>query len=517
MTNPLVRSVNELKQRIDYQRSICQLYKELLQKSIQLKKQSTLPKNNIISLELKVGLYVNFTKRYTNPYLITQALLKGIRLNELLEESISTKNWQPLQDFIELEHEEYWKWQQRRTSYLQNIEELKDKTIDNLRGTAKSLASSKRKSRKEEISPPTNELEFNQYTAKGFEKAKSHGQSLILRYLNRLQYDGKIPNPHLLPYTEETLVTSGDNYDQKHIIKGSTQKIINEAFDKEYIESIIIPGLEYEINNFEIEKLTKIINEKGPYQAVAKQTNAGIVSMPFIQTPFHDAKYRKKLAHLIRQQIKWFRIRKCWETTENLNEENLHPDGSYSIKGCRGFGDDELMKTRKYYEKLAEGEEIFELFCEIEKRRSKGEDTSEEIDLSEFDWCSELDIVSVYIESKLIDILKKSKEIDLSKHQTKLQDQFDKEYISKIKRFDELLNQLKRDNVFKHSEIVSPPNTESLKNNLPPLNKFPIEERFGRGKKLGDYLKANKFKSFEFGNELNKNINGIMAKLSKKF
>ncbi|KAI5963011.1 uncharacterized protein KGF55_002803 [Candida pseudojiufengensis] len=517
MTNQLIRSVNQLKKRPDYVKSICQLYKELLRKSLKLKNSPSLPKNNIIALTLKVGLYEKFTKRYTNPEKISEVLLNGIRLNNILEEALRTKKWSALQEFIDQEQNENWLLQQRRSSFLKHSKELQEKNINNLRGKEKTLAMSRRRKKKISVSPPKDRHEVSDYVKKGFEKAQMDGQSLILRYLNQLQYDGKIPNPHLLPYTEETFTAAGDNYNQKHIINGASQKIINEAFDQEYIESILIPNLEFELNNLEIERLLKILNEKGPYQATAKQTSAGVVTMPFIETPTHDFIHRPKLAKLIKQQVLWYRIRKIWESSSNLKEENRQKNGGYPVKGSRGFGVDEIIKPRSFYQELAEGEELFELFTEIERRKIKNLNDDTEIDFKKFDWCSDLDFVSEYIDKKLEGYLNEGKSMNLLQLQTKLQNKFNKKYDSKVERFKKLLKQLKEDRVFKHSEIVSLPVTTPLRSNLPKIDKFPIEDRIGRGKKVSDYLKSNKFKHFEFGNQLTKRINEIMTIVAKKY
>ena len=516
--NPLTQTVNKLIQHPDYRRSKCQLYKELLRKSYRLKKLN-IENASVLFEEFKVGMYESFNKQYTNTYQMTQALMKGIKLNSVLDDALTKGNHDKLTSWVHQHRKEYFEWTQRRASFLQNRKELEEKRIGSLRGRESSLASSRKrgKTKRKQLALSTGGS-VDDFINEGLETAFKNGQFLILRYLNQLQYAEKIPNPHLLPYTPETLQTEGNQYNSHHVIKGLTQKVIDQSFDKEYIESIIIPSLVFDLNDMNMEKITTIVNEKGPYQAVAKENNSGTVPLPYILSPFKHKPGRKHIAHLIRQQVLWSRIKKVWETTHELEEENMSKDGSYPIRGCRGFGAEELMKPRLYYENLCQGEEMFELFCEIEQKRLEGRGVNEEIDLEQFNWTKDLDIVSDEITAKYRQVLSNSK-LDLSELQQSLQHRYNDGYKDYVERFTKLLNQLKIFNVFKHSEIVAPPNTTVLKsdvNNLV-LDKFPTEDRIGRGQTLGDFLKACGFPYFEFGNELRKKINEIMTKIVHRY
>lgn len=516
--NPLRQTVNTLRQHPEYQRSICQLYKELLRKSYKLRKLS-IDNASVLSEELKVGMYEAFTKQYTNTYQMAQALMKGLTVIDALDDAMENGNHKNLLQCAHQHRKEYIEWSQRRSSFLKNRKELEEKRIDTLRGRESKLAMSRKRSKvKLKESDLLIDQDVDDFIAKGLKIASKNGQSLILRYLNQLQYAGKISNPHLLPYTPETLQTNGDQYDSHHVIKGLTQKIIDQSFDKEYIESIIIPSLVFDLNDMKMDEIATIVNEKGPYQATAKENKSGTVPLPYLLSPFKHKPGRKKLAYLIRQQVLWSRIKKIWETTHELEEENMSRDGSYPVSGSRGFGAEELMKPRQYYEKLCECEELFELFCEIEQRKLDGRDLNEVIDLDQFNWTEHLDIVSNEIATKYDTVLQESK-LDLSELQKSLQQRFDEGYEDKVERFTNLLHQLKAFNVFKHSEIVTPANSTVLRNDLQSvsLDKFPTEERVGRGKTLGEFLKSHDFPYFEFGNELRKKINEIMTKIVHRF
>ncbi|KAI5968588.1 hypothetical protein CANMA_002333 [Candida margitis] len=450
---------------------------------------------------------------------MTQALIKGIHLNDALFDAIANGNHDNLRNCVHQHRSEYFDWTKRRSSFLKNLKELEEKKIDSLRGKEHTLAASRKKSKVKIKGPDlSTEQGVRDFITTGFKTASKNGQSLALRYLNQLEYAGKIPNPHLLPYTPETLQTSGDGYDSHHVIKGSTQKVIDRSFDTEYIESTIIPSLVFDLNNMTVEKLTTIVNEKGPYQAVAKETKSGIIAMPYLLSPFKHKPGRRKLASLIRKQVLWFRIKKVWETAHKLEEENMNRDGSYPIRGSCGFGPEELMKPRLYYERLIQGEEMFQLFCEIEQRKLDGRDPNEVLDLDQFSWTNDLDTVSDLIRAKYNSILQESN-LNLSDLQRNLQLRFDEGFEAKVKNFSNLVHELKAHGVCKHSEIVTPTNPNTLRNDLPNLSyeTFPTEERVGRGKTLGDFLKSNNFPHFEFGNELRKKLNEIMTRIVHKF
>lgn len=94
--NPLTQTVNKLIQHPDYRRSICQLYKELLRKSYRLKKLN-IENASVLFEEFKVGMYESFNKQYTNTYQMTQALMKGIKLNSVLDDALTKETTTSLQ------------------------------------------------------------------------------------------------------------------------------------------------------------------------------------------------------------------------------------------------------------------------------------------------------------------------------------------------------------------------------------------------------------------------------------
>ena len=54
-----------------------------------------------------------------------------------------------------------------------------------------------------------------------------------------------------------------------------------------------------------------------------------------------------------------------WESQTHLTEENKQKDGSYPIKGSHGFGPEELVYPREYYQELYDAEEMYEILLQI--------------------------------------------------------------------------------------------------------------------------------------------------------
>ncbi|KAI3402915.2 hypothetical protein KGF56_004376 [Candida oxycetoniae] len=445
-------------------------------------------------------------------------MFEGLQLAENLDEAIINCNWHPLELWVANYRKQMWFWQKRRSEYLKHKSEIEESQMKLLRGQAQTLAQSRRKKVGGKSQNSTLACKRNEQDSikQKYRIAKNNGRELLHSFINQLQVDGKLANPHLLPYTAETLAASGDQYEPRHIIKGSGEKIINEAYDKEYIESIIIPHLEFELNDINLDKIAYDINEKGPYRVVAKQTEAGTVSIPFLMSPFKHKVGRVEVARAIKQQILWLRIQKIWNAKGEVEEENMAKDGSYPVKGCQGFGLGESMRPKLYYQELGEGEEMYELFLQLEKGKTIT-DEQKELDLTAFDWTSELMQVTKYIASKYQQAVAMPK-FDLMKKQQRLQEECNKLYKREAVKFDHLLAELQKHNVFKHSEIVCPEIGSTTRLDLlkTPAKYFPAEDRVGRGQRLGDFLKSNKLKCYQFGYEKRKNIKQVLAELSRR-
>lgn len=490
--------------------SVLQLYRELLRKTNKLH-QNQLP-SSINQYELQFSIKESFHKRYGSTHDITIQLLKGIRLNEILE----LNQWNDLEELIKEERRLFFEYQKRRASYLKNKVNIHEKQINNLRGKAKSqilsLKKGKLKYQKPDLSTANGK---SQFLKDGLKESKFHGSLILQRFIHELQLLNKLPESKLLPYTPERIFTTGDNLDSRHIVGGVTNHALSH-YDQDILQSIIIPGLEYEINKNYLDELRTILQEKGPYEAVIKETNSGIVPLPYIMQPTKHKIGREELAVLVKRQTFCLRMMKIWEADKELPEENMQRDGSYIIKRSKGWGDQELVYPRQYYQKYCDGEELFEVLLQIEINKNKKVKTP--IDFDKYYWGESLDISSQYLRQEYNKTIKES-QIDLLPLQQELQKKYNAEYDKKVEKYNTLSMNLIKHNVFKHSEIVSPVNCNTIYNGLEKrsIDKFPVKDKVGKGKSLSDLITEVGLKSYEFGNKFTKRVTQIIKRISYKY
>ena len=72
-----------------------------------------------------------------------------------------------------------------------------------------------------------------------------------------------------------------------------------------------------------------------------------------------------------------------WESQTHLTEENKQKDGSYPIKGSHGFGPEELVYPREYYQELYDAEEMYEILLQIHINELNGK-PNDPLDLEQF-------------------------------------------------------------------------------------------------------------------------------------
>ena len=504
------RLLTELTSTKEHKVAVLQLYRELLRKTNKLQQAQLPPLVN--QYELQFSIKESFQKRYGSTYDITKQLLKGIRLNEILE----LNQRDDLIDFIKEEREEIFDAQKRRASYLQRKEQIHDKQTNNLRGRAKSQMLSLKKGKlRYQIPDLSSAHGQSQFINDGFKESKFNGCTVLQKFIHQLQLLNKLPDPKLLPYTPEIILISGDNLDSRHIVGSVTNHALS-YYDQDILQSIIIPGLEYEINNNYLDDLKYALEEKGPYEAALRQTNSGIIPMPYVMQLTKHKVGRKELAMLIKKQTFCVRMMKIWETDNELPEENMQKDGSYIIKGSKGWGGEELMYPRNYYQRYCDGEELFEVLLQIEINWSKKNKTP--IDFEQFYWGESLDISSKYLRDEYNNVIKES-QIDLAPLQQELQKKYDAGYENKVRKYDTLMMNLSNHNVFKHSDIIAPINTNTIYSGLNKrlIDTFPVGDRVGKGKTLGDFIKDVGLRSYEYGNKFTKRVTQILKKISHKY
>ncbi|EGW30343.1 uncharacterized protein SPAPADRAFT_143139 [Spathaspora passalidarum NRRL Y-27907] len=501
--------------KITHKESICQLYRSLLRKSTKIKtipppasllQKDTTAYINQISYELRLGIIEEFRRNPARPDILAKLLLSGISLDESLDKLLAGGPWEEFLQVIEDGRREKFNAQLRRGSYLLRKEEVTTKESHQIRGRnkrriAQGLRTNNDDSECTGVDVPEHRLEF---IRKSLSASEVHGRDTLRRYLSKLQEKRMIPIPSLLPYTREQLDTN--QHTHYHIIDGVSKRAISEAYDKEYIQSIIIPSMEYDINHIHhFKKVEEIVNEKGPYLVRAKFCRAGPVGIPYLMTPYRRKVGRRQVGYLVTRSYLLFRMKRVWEAgTKELSGETLNDDGSYSIPGCRGFWPHESMYPRKYYEDLAWGEATFELFIKMHELEKQGSD--EPINLDEFqDWFEFLDISSEKVNSDYSQLVGQIKQVSgnqLETTRTNVQDKMNNLYRTKVESFDKLTKNLSRYSVHKHSEIVSPEITTTFKKrigNKMKTDEFPRQERIGRGKTLGDFLEEQGFYNYHYG------------------
>ncbi|CAK9440184.1 uncharacterized protein LODBEIA_P42840 [Lodderomyces beijingensis] len=512
--------LSQLKSNPAHKRAICDLYRVILRKAVRLRKCGD-ERGKTLYWELKIGAYEAFTKNYHTTFGIAQGVQRGIHLVEHLDAALDTGNWAPLTRWVQDYHDSLWQWQKRRVQFLHNKKEINDRSINLKRGKAYSLAHLKR----QKIGQPLTEspkLSTLDLLKSKRHQASKNGQMLLLRYINRLIVDGKIPNPQLLPYTSDNLRASGDSYHSSHVVAASNQDSVNEAFDQDMVEALLVPDMEFEINDMYMNQLQRVVNEHGPYQAVAKVTQAGVRGVPYLMSPFKYAIGRKEVSQRIKEQVLCSRILNIWNSTEPVAEENMDKSGMYGVKGSKGFGDDELIRPRSFYQRYGEDEEMYEWFLEraTKQREATTATAAEEEDMgSAIDWTSELAAVTQMIGDKLADACGRPLSFDLQLEQERLQKSCDEMYCARAERYHALISDLKKYKVLKHSEIVSPPNSAvpvEAKLKMP-QRYYSAEDRAGRGMKLGDFMKSHKLRSFQFGNVIEKDGDKMLKELSRRW
>lgn len=506
------RLISELTYRNDHKQAVCQLYRALLRKTNQL---VCIPAS-INKYELKYNIQERFRNNYGSTFQIAEQLFKGITLDEALSLALGG-NWGKLKEFIDIQRKEVFLYQRRRADYLINKEQIEESAKKTARGKVKRnlLARTKRKTRYfvPDLYIPDNEKQF---IKDGLANANYQGDTVLKQFLHKLQSLKKIPDPKLLPYSPELIFTIGDNLDFNHIIRGTTSKSL-ENFDQDILKAIVIPAMEYDINKMYLEQLKNALDNKGPYQATVHEALAGTVPVPYIMQPTKKKIGREEIAKLIKKQIFFRRMINIWESQTHLTEENKQKDGSYPIKGSHGFGPDELIYPREYYQELYDAEEMYEILLQIHINDYNGK-PNEPIDLKQFAWSESLDIASIYLRDAYKQVVQDSK-IDFKTLQEHLQKSFNNHYDEQVEKYEQLIANLQKHNVFKHSEIVSPPGSRSISDVAAKrsINFFPQTEIIGKGKTLGEFMAEPGFKHYKYGYKLTKRIAQIMSKLGKDF
>ncbi|CUM45129.1 unnamed protein product [Debaryomyces fabryi] len=353
-------------------------------------------------------------------------------------------------------------------------------------------------------------------------RCEENTQKLLRRYLKKLQTNHEIPIPHLLPYTPESaLLPIEESVSTSISIPGSTRKSsIAYAYDQEYIDAIIKPEMEFDINKCHyLENLQSIVNEKGPFKVQIQITEAGPIPVPYIRMPYPRLNHLKEVALDIKKMMRLVRLKTVWNASgndANITEPQFS-DGSYSVRGSKGFGENERLHPKIYYDLLAQGEGLWEYLIDASLKNDDTKDVASYVN----EWSKALEDATNCINEELTSYYQKYNKLKSSKspllqEQKILQHQMNVHYNEQLKRYMHIIRLIEDNKVFKHSEIVNSDTvTKSydeylIENDSKRTKKnqrgMPSLERIGMGKHLGDYLDDVGYHNFKLGVNFDKKL-----------
>ncbi|KAF3993120.1 hypothetical protein FT663_00944 [Candidozyma haemuli var. vulneris] len=352
---------------------------------------------------------------------------------------------------------------------------------------------------------------------KAMKESEEDANFVVRNYLKKLQLEGRIPNPYKLPYVSDTLTLQSVNLpDPKALIPGSTKTFVMEqAYDKEYIDAIIKPEVEYLINTSFMKDIDEQINVKGPQKSVINFTNAG-VSAAYYLGPHSTKSKMKGIALTIKRSTRLSKVRHVWNMKSTDKVAIAHEKrvgNGYAVQGSKGYSGEEIMFTREYYEELMKAEADWEaLMDDIRNHDNIGKmpPLHERKEQYRKVWRKSLDIASEYIDKTLKEMSSAHQLSDrIFRQQAALQKALDEKYEKRAKRYSQLLDVLKEQDVFMHSEIINfkDPVSRGFDVNLEEdsfkneknRGGVPEVERLNMGKKLGDYLAMFNFRFYQMG------------------
>lgn len=335
------------------------------------------------------------------------------------------------------------------------------------------------------------------------QKSNEYSHHLLRRYIKQKQVLGHLPSPQRLPYTPETNFKV--DYNPKLGIPESTKtKAMKLAYSTKYIDAIIKPSIAYDINKFHyLAKLDKTVNIKGPTKVRIGITNAGPIPVPYIKLPYVRKRQMQAIAVDIKKMMTIYRIQAGW-LENTIGTVKSFKDGSFGIQRSQGFGPEEIMYPKSYYENLALGEAIWEYLMESE---SNPEKLIEIVD----SWTRFIDVTSHVLSKKINFYRRKYGKLMngkiLKRQVSRLQKKQNLHFDKLLRIYASILKDLKDNQVHKHSEFINRQKNrtrysshEMYGNVDENINGISEIERYGLGMNLGDYLKKHGYESFQFGN-----------------
>lgn len=342
-------------------------------------------------------------------------------------------------------------------------------------------------------------------------KSVRRANDFLKRKLKKDQIFGVVPLPHTLPYTDIQVRQDLRNLvNSKYFFDGSTlSKATYQAYDMDYVNSIIKPSIEHVVNEKRFNHLIDIINVQGPFKTKIKENFSSGVAVPYLLLPFKKVSERKELAIFIKKLKLYTLVNTIWNEPEKAQLIILNNDGSYPVKGGVGSYMVTYLHPKQFYLDLAYFEAVWDdlVFKELNKNT---------VGVSVFksslsQWTEFIDITTQYLKNELQNLnneirFLRSYRSPLLARAKSLQLSSNKIYDNNISNFKKIANLLKKNNFVLHSEIAnqeldSRKFSEILSNSRVPrkFKGLPDKEIFALGKTLASYLLDHGQKSYRFG------------------
>lgn len=451
---------------------------------------------------------------------LRERVLKGVTLlesiNELQLHPKSSDSWNSFLLVVLSMRQERLQGQRWRQEYLDNKQE-----IELIRSPVKRLSQKKAKNERAKMERYSN-IQQHKIVRKETERSVLEASMLTGRYLKQLQLQGLIPLPSKLDYTKENYLGNLLPFEMRsksteNMPKSIAYKTIKEAYDLDYVDAIIKPALEYDINyHFYLKHLRLIVNEKGPYEVKIKELASAPVSFPYIKLPFVNTVESKRISLDVSRLIRFLRVLKVWKSAPNDEKvpENKYSDGSYGVKGCKGFYHTERMFPSGYYEQLAQWEGEWESLIE----NTITGVTQKQVQNYVEEWMEFISDTTASLEKEWKEMKNKHGNDDLlRKEQTKQQEQMLIHYDEMINKYNCIVDQIEQQQIWKHSELVNGNNlvnrplvTYLQRDDNVPQGKrkgLPENGRLYLGKSLADVLADNDYHYFKMGQKFKRELN----------
>lgn len=508
----------------------------------ELRKASKWPQayGDNLRTELKIRAEESFRKEHR--WLDGRSLLPRLEAGQLLiellgqihREPTSVQLWESAVEFlVRMRQDELQKCQWRQ-KYLQNkekVDDIRERDLPLL--TVRRLRHKRlRKTHKKVVFLDLSASERRKFIKSEMAASRDSAGFVVRNYIKKLQLEGTLPNPYRLPYVPASLTRQTVHMPKldKLLPLSTSRRVLEAAYDHDYIEAILKPEVEYRINMLEhIDRIGRVISEKGPRKIRIKSTNAGAMTAHYLSLPSLNNRYMRQLGNDITRLMRTVRKNFIWNLEELAVVSEKKYSGGYGVRGSRGFTVNEIMWPRHYYEELANQEAEWEMLLEVEKlKQARGEAFLEKREvraklnqvaaLHFASWREPLQETTRALKNELTMMyakyaIKSNSPIWLKRR--KHQRSMDRQFKRMVVRYRELLSDLEKNRVFMHSELyrstvgagssdysaMLASQQHLAEGDRPGL---PESSLRGRGRTLGAYVRESGFRGYFMGNKFAK-------------